>query len=474
MGKILVIDGDPIQCAVIKSAIDDMGHDCCRAHSGPEGFTRLEGSRFDIVFLASALRGGGGLRDLPRLIELAPDADFVMLAEKADSDRIPQAFTAGVKHCLVKPVPEERIREVVRDLVWQRAARRGQTEASDHEGIVGDSPAFNLCRERLAISAGGVGNVLIIGEPGTGKRLFARALHNRSDRKNGRYIVADCANLPRPLAESLLFGRMGGASTGTDQDRKGLVHLAYGGTLFMNEIGELDLDVQKALFRVLEDRAARPLAPGKESRGDFRLVAASSRNLEDLVARGEFHRDLHYRLQSFLIELPPLRERNGDIELLARYYLPILCRESGMEEKEVEPGFLETLGLYDWPGNVAQLADVLHAALQKARFSHSLGLHHLPRQLRMRRVFQEMDGSGVPPREKGPLPLPHILSVPAEGFPTMKAARQDAVEAMEQIYLRRLVQLSGASIATACKLSGLSRARLYELLNKHNLSLKSQ
>ncbi|WP_041915945.1 sigma-54-dependent transcriptional regulator [Pseudodesulfovibrio mercurii] len=473
MGKILLIDDDPFQCAVVESIIKKMGYDCHCVYSGIEGLTLLKSSHFDIIFLDLNLHEGSGLSHIPRLTELDPNVDIVMLTGESDSDCISQAFAAGVKDYLVKPIKEDRFRKVIQNLLQQKTVEREETDTLTREEIIGDSPALNQCLERLAISAKGVGNVLITGETGTGKELFARALHNNSDRKDNRYIVVDCTNLPSTLAESLLFGHAKGSFTGADQDRKGLFHLAHGGTLFLDEIGDLDLGIQKSLLRVLQEKTFRPLSSSKEVYSDFRLVAATNRNLEEMVARGEFRRDLYYRLQSFIIELPPLRDRNGDIEMLTRHYLPILCKENGMDEKEVDPQFIETLRLYDWPGNVRELVNVLHVSLQKARFSKFLNIYHLPQQLRMRRVFQDMGEDEAAPQESAPTPSMYSLPMTAEEFPVMKAARQEAVEAMEQVYLQRLVQLSDASIATACKLSGLSRARLYELLSKHNLSLKN-
>jgi two-component system NtrC family response regulator len=473
VGKILLIDDDPFQCAAVESIIKKMGYDCHCVYSGIEGFTLLKSSHFDIIFLDLNLHEGSGLTHIPRLTELDPDVDIVMLTGESDTDYISQAFAAGVKDYLVKPIKEDRFRQVIQNLLQQKTVQKEQTDTLDRDEIIGDSPALNQCLERLAISAKGNGNVLITGETGTGKELFARALHNNSDRKDKRYIVVDCTNLPSTLAESLLFGHAKGSFTGADQDRKGLFHLAHGGTLFLDEIGDLDLGIQKSLLRVLQEKTFRPLSSSKEVYSDFRLVAATNRNLEEMVARGEFRSDLYYRLQSFIIELPPLRERNGDIELLTRHYLPTLCKENGMEEKEVDPQFIETLRLYDWPGNVRELVNVLHVSLQKARFSNYLNIYHLPQQLRMRRVFQDMGENDAPPQDVNLLPNQFSLPMTAEEFPIMKAARQEAVDAMEQAYLERLVQLSDASISKACKLSGLSRARLYELLSKHNLSLKS-
>ncbi|WFS61619.1 sigma-54 dependent transcriptional regulator [Pseudodesulfovibrio thermohalotolerans] len=472
VGKILLIDDDPFQCAAIESIIKKMGYDCHCVYSGIEGFTLLKTSHFDIIFLDLNLHEGSGLMHIPRLTELNPEVDIVMLTGESDSDCISEAFAAGVKDYLVKPIKEERFRTVIQNLLRHKAHQKNEAGSLVREEIIGDSTALNECLERLAIAAKASGNVLITGETGTGKELFARALHINSDRKDNRYIVVDCTNLPSTLAESLLFGHAKGSFTGADQDRKGLFHLAHGGTLFLDEIGDLDLGIQKSLLRVLQEKTFRPLSSSKEVYSDFRLVAATNRNLEEMVERGEFRSDLYYRLQTNIIELPPLRERDGDVELLTRHYLPILCNENDMEEKEVDPQFIDTLQLYDWPGNVRELVNVLHVSLQKARFSNYLNIYHLPQQLRMRRVFEDMGENEESVQECPVAPSPYYLPSAPEEFPAMKAARQEAVDAMEQAYLHRLVQLSDASVAMACKLSGLSRARLYELLSKHNLSLK--
>lgn len=472
MGKILLIEDDPFQCKAIESIIKKMGYDCHCVFSGIEGLSMLKGSHFDIVFLDLNLHEGSGLSHIPRLTELDPDVDIVMLTGEAGDKAVSEAFEAGVKDYLVKPVREERLRRVIRTLLQDRFVSKEQTDSLSREEIIGNSATLNFCLSRLAVAAKGKGNVLITGETGTGKELFARALHNNSDRKDHRYIVVDCTNLPSTLAESLLFGYDKGSFTGANQSKKGLFHLAHGGTLFLDEIGDLDLEIQKSLLRVLQEKTFRPLSSSNEVYSDFRLVAATNRNIEEMVERGEFRRDLYYRLQTFIIGLPPLRERTGDIELLTRYYIPILCMESGMEEKAIDPQFIETLLLYDWPGNIRELVNVLYVSLQKARFSEQLTIYHLPQQLRMRRVFQDMDQEEKAGEDECSAPTLWSLPMTTEEFPVMKAARQEAVNAMEQAYLQRLVQLSNASVAEACNLSGLSRARLYELLSKHSLSLK--
>ncbi len=475
MANILIIDDSIILCTSLDANLKKMGHSSRYATSINDAVKRMEEERADIIFLDVNLPEGSGITFIPRLLSLSPASSIVILSGEGDGEIITEAFAAGAKDYLLKPVSRARLEKVVRNLI-----RHGIPECANltlaREEIIGGSAALMTSLHKLALACKAKGNVLITGETGTGKELFARALHKNSDRADKRYIVVDCTNLPGSLAESLLFGHDKGSFTGADQKKKGLFHLADGGTLFLDEIGDLDLATQKSLLRVLQEKKFRPLSSSEEVYSDFRLVAATNCDLKEMVRKGTFRHDLYYRVQAFTIELPALRERVGDIELLTKHYVEAICREHRIPSKEMDEDFLQALRSYNWPGNIRELVNVLQVAIQKAFYDTCLNYYHLPQELRLNRAMQDAVERAAPQEEpQQGLHLGDIfVSASSLGrFPDMKCVRQEAINSIEHQYLKKLVDASCASVVTACQLSGLSRARLYELLQKHNLSLRS-
>lgn len=475
MSSILTIDDSIVLCMSMEASLKGLGHSSNYATSINKALSYAERHQPDIIFLDVNLQEGSGINYIPKLLSISPDSSIIMLSGESDSDVISVAFAAGAKDYLLKPVTHARLEQVVRQLIRQRESEPEALSIAREE-IVGTSPALISSLKKLALACKARGNVLITGETGTGKELFARALHNNSDRAGNRYIVVDCTNLPNSLAESLLFGHDKGSFTGADQKKKGLFHLADGGTLFLDEIGDLDLNTQKSLLRVLQEKKFRPLSSSEEVYSDFRLVAATNCDLKEMVKKGTFRQDLYYRVQAFTIELPPLRERNGDIEQLAKHYVNAICREQRVTPKEMDKDFVETLEKHNWPGNVRELVNVLQVAIHKALYDNRLNYYHLPQEMRLNRAMQDAEErSGPNDASQQALNLDDIFvttCTPGQ-FPDMKCVRQEAMNTIEQQYLRKLVDASCASVAMACQLSGLSRARLYELLQKHNLSLRS-
>lgn len=455
-------------------AIKD-GQQCEAVLSVAKGLEALQREPVDIIFLDVLLPEGNGINSIPLLLSTSPESAIVMLTGESSTQYIEKAFNAGATDYLIKPVNMDRFTKVVNSLIQIKKKHAG-SRVVDREEIVGVSPKIMHCIEKVGQAASGAANVLIEGETGTGKELFAKAIHSNSGRAQSKYIIVDCTNLPVTLAESLLFGHDRGSFTGAEKAKKGLFELAHNGTIFLDEIGDLDLSIQKSLLRVLQEKKFRPLSTSYEVESDFRLVAATNRDLQAMVHQGTFRKDLYFRLQAFVIHLPPLRERDGDIECLVNHYLGKICEEKKIKMLEVGEDFMAALSAYDWPGNVRELVNVLQISVHKAMFEDRLTFYHLPQQLRMSKVVQDAEvvGSAPPPPgvpDNGGLSLA-IHSSDGE-LPLLKDVRKKTIHAMEESYLNQLILLSDASAKTACKISGLSRARLYELLNKHNLALRS-
>ena len=314
----------------------------------------------------------------------------------------------------------------------------------------------------LASAAAGESNVLILGETGTGKELFAQAIHRNSPRARGPFVTVDCGALPENLVESLLFGHERGSFTGAEKAREGLVKQAGGGTLFLDEVGELPVSIQKAFLRVLQEHQFRPLGSSTEMESDFRLVAVTNRNLEQMVEDGTFRQDLLFRLKSFVIELPPLRERSEDIKELARYHIDGFCERYGLALKGFSPEFLDTLRGHNWPGNIRELVNTLDRALAAARFEPTLFPKHLPTDIRVEKARASVNPKT--PSGAGP------YANPPQTLPKFNDFREASYAQAEKHYLNDLIALCEGEIKEACRISGLSQSRLYALLQKHKIS----
>ena len=332
------------------------------------------------------------------------------------------------------------------------------------ERIVGKSPQLNACLERIGQIAGTHSNILILGETGTGKELFAEVIWENSLRAEKQFVVVDCAALPDTLVESTLFGHTKGAFTGADRSRTGLIKEADGGTLFLDEIGELPLLVQKTFLRVLQEHRFRPVGDDREIESDFRLIAATNRSLEEMVRSGGFRQDLLFRLQSLTVELSPLRSCLQDIKDLTIHYMVKICESYGIETKGFSADFFQTLGNYGWPGNIRELIHSMEHVIANAKFEPTLFPRHLPDKIRIQiaRTSVRKKGTDKTSGREGVLTPKKI--------DTLQSVREAAVSSAEKGYLNALLSYTKKDINEACRISNLSRSRLYHLLKKYQIN----
>ncbi|BBO84782.1 hypothetical protein DSCO28_53480 [Desulfosarcina ovata subsp. sediminis] len=332
--------------------------------------------------------------------------------------------------------------------------------------IIGESESILMCLEDIAKSAATDISVLITGETGTGKELFARAIHQNSHRSEKEFVIVDCGALPETLVESILFGHEKGAFTGADNRKEGIIAQADGGTLFFDEIGELDPMIQKKLLRTLQEHSLRTVGGRKELPVDFRLVAATNRDLDEMVHENTFREDLLFRIRGIEIRLPPLRQRTEDVPLIAFKKIQQIGARFGLETKGVSAEFMEILRKYDWPGNVRELIHVLEHSIANAGPDPTLVPKHLPPHYRT--MLFERDNTDLAECD--------AISATAACFITDgKLARwADYRFQTEKSYLHALLSECNGSWENACRLSGFGKSRFYELLKKHNLSLEKQ
>jgi two-component system NtrC family response regulator len=398
----------------------------------------------------------------------------IVITAHGDPDSAAEVIEEGAWDYLEKPISIPTLRLVLqRALLFQQEQNQQiSLNRLQQEDLVGSSPCFLNCLERLARVAGSKSNVLLMGETGTGKELFATAIHNCSQRASQPFVTVDCASLPENLVESLLQGHTKGSFTGAHASKTGLIKQADGGTLFLDEISELPMSVQKGFLRILQERTIRPLGSPREESSDFRLIAASNRDIKEMVVKGEFRQDLYYRLYTNLITLPPLRERMEDIEPLTRKFLARACQEYGIDEKALSKDYLKVLQQYDWPGNVRELINVVFASVDSALNAPKLLPQHLPVDIRAKALKTTMLQSNGPAPEAIEQDEAGCLGViPENGgqLPPLKEVRNQALNHVEARYMRKVIEKSGGNVKEACRIAEISRPRFYELLKKHSI-----
>lgn len=458
MAKVLIIDDDPGIGRVLTRMMETQGYHTQCALSLAQGLALVQAESFDVLFLDLMLPDGLGLDIMPSLLALTFPPEVIIITGHGDLKAAEKAFELGAWAYVAKPFSKEEILLPLKGALEYRQEKLATNVPRQilRGAIVGDSPQIMLSLDKVSQAAVSTANVLITGQTGTGKELFAKAIHDNSPRARGNFVVVDCTNLPEYLVQSLLFGHQRGAFTGADLPREGLIKQAHGGTLFLDEIGELPLRVQKSFLRVLQERKYLPLGATREQESDFRLVAATHQDLDQMCSTGLFRSDLLFRIRSITIHLPPLADRKQDIKLLVNHFLANFCERYAVDQKGYSPEFLSALMAYSWPGNVRELLNTVEGALAAAGSLHTLQPVHLPPAIRIASIPQ-----AVPPPKSNDFDLST-----ADPFPTLGQYRQ----ALEVKYLNALMARAVGAGKRAVELSGMSKSRLNALLKKYKIS----
>ena len=466
MSDILIVDDDQNVSEMLVEMVTRMGHH-------PESVSTLKDARqkllshdYDVIFLDVRLPDGIGLDILPFIKELRSMPEVIIITGHGDEDSAEVAMKNGVWDYIQKPCSLGPMRMVLTRALQYREKKGLATKPPvllKLDKIVGSSSQLRGCFDLVAQAAQSDINVLITGETGTGKELFAKAIHDNSQRAGKSFVVVDCAAMPENLVESMLFGHEKGAFTGADRTTEGLIKQANKGTLFLDEIGELPPLIQKSFLRVLQERRFRPIGSNREEQSDFRLIAATNRKLDKMVANGQFRTDLLFRIQALTIELPPLLDRKEDIKELTVHYLRKFCEGYGTAMKGITPEFFEVLMTYGWPGNVRELINVLDTAVSSALHEPTLYPKHLPTYLRVKLARDNLKGAG----ESARTDVQSARKI--EELTTLSSFREEIIDEAERQYLDELLARTHNDIQEVCRISGLSRSRLYALLKKHDL-----
>ena len=439
--KILIVDDELSVRNSLREWFLEDGFAVETAEDGNTALQRMHSGPYDIVIIDLKMPGMDGITLERRIRQIDKDAAIIILTAFASVETAVEALKLGAFDYVTKPVDPDELSNTVRNALKQRELESENvrlkakvSELTLPSPIIGDSPRMRRVLDMISTVAGTDANVVIRGESGTGKELIARAIHVQSDRRFFPIVAVNCGSIPETLLESELFGHEKGAFTGAQYRRKGKIELAHGGTLFLDEIGDIPTKMQVDLLRVLETRRFHRLGGNQEIMSDFRLVCATNRDLEALIAEGSFREDLYYRINVFVIDLPPLRDRPEDIPSLTHHFIAKYAHAMGRPIKDVSPEVEAMLVSYSWPGNVRELENAVERAMVVGR-EPSLQPDDLPLQL----VRTDGEPEGV------------------------------TLAALERRHIERILREEEGNITRAAAMLGIDRGTLYNKLRRYGI-----
>jgi len=447
--SLLLVDDDTAFRQVMTSELSRLGYEVDAVGTGEEAIERVATTEPEVVVLDLHLPAMGGLETLKAIQAAAPATEGIMLTGHGSIDTAIESIRIGAFDYVVKPCPLDELHIRIQRAIERRSLRqranileRGLTPPDLGSSFIGESPEFRRLLNLIDRVAPSDSTVLITGETGAGKERVAKLIHARSSRRSRPFVVVECAALQESLLQSELFGHERGAFTGADRAKPGLFEVANGGTIFLDEIGEVSPATQTKLLRVLDISTFRHVGSTREIRVDVRILTATNRDVPSMVRQGLFREDLFYRLSTITVEVPPLRARGSDVNLLAQHFVTVLNERFG-SSKQISEAALHLLQRHSWPGNVRELLHVIEAALVLSEGSNVLP-EHLPVSL----------------RNSKPTP-PAGAVAQATLLPTLEEA--------ERTYIRLAIEASKGHRGNAAKILGISERNLYRKLREHGL-----
>jgi DNA-binding NtrC family response regulator len=458
--RILVIDDEPVICKGCSLTLSDQGHVVHTRMTGKAGMEAIREGGYDLILLDMKLPDMDGMEILKAVHTATPGIYLIVMTGYSNVQNAIEAMKSGAFDYLTKPFTDDELLIAIKKAIEKKTMsednlhlRRTLFNRFSFENIVGDDPKILHIFEQIEKVAPTDSTVLLCGESGTGKELFAGALHAHSLRASRQFIAVDCSTFSPSLMESELFGHVKGSFTGALRDKEGIFEVAHGGTLFMDDVTNLDLEIQGKLLRVIETGEYKPVGASHIKIADARIIAATNRDLRVMVEEGKFREDLFYRLNVFPIDIPPLRERKADIPKLAYYILRRLCHKTGKRIEGFSDDALETLMNYEWPGNVRQLKNVVERLVIMAD-EPTLDLPYLSEQLQMKGTWK---GDRIP-----------------ETLKELNASKKHLVEEVfghiQKAFLLKALKACGGNISRAAEKVGMQRPNFYALLKKHRIS----
>jgi len=460
-GRILIVDDEEIVLRSCVRILRDEDYEIETAGDGLAALRLFDENTFDVLILDIKMPRMDGIEVLRRVKEARPDIDVIMITGLHDIGTAVQAMKLGALDYLPKPFEPDELKMLVARAFDRKALREGtlgvenEDSPSYHfENIIGSSPPMQNMFRMIARCAPTNSTVMIRGESGTGKELIARAIHYNSLRKDRPFVPVDCTSLSENLLESELFGHIKGSFTGAVSNKKGLIESADGGTLFLDEIGNISLTTQAKLLRFIEEREFRAVGDTRAQAVDIRLITATNKDLEGMVADGHFREDLYYRINIFPIEIPPLRDRHDDIPALATYFLTRFSEDMNHKATEFSSGAMNLLMNHDWPGNVRELENVIQRAVILAggdviRQGHLVNIID---------VLPHVD--------------PEVPQTSDELKETKKLARQKSVEDLEKNFVLGALKRNQWNVTRAAEETGMQRSNFQALMKKYDIRIR--
>lgn len=448
---ILVIEDDPDLRQLLLEELQEAGHDCRGLGDLRSARTLLDDQVPKLVISDLHLPDGNGLELLKEVKALPIAPSFIVITAFGTIDQAVDALKRGADDFLTKPLDLEHLGISVQRVLQHQQLQtelsyyRRLLEQGEFHGMIGASTAMRQLFTEIRQVAQAEGPVLVVGESGVGKELVARALHQESQRRQGPFVAINCGGISASLLESELFGHAAGAFTGATKARRGLFAEAHGGTLMLDEIGEMPMDMQASLLRILQDGRVRPVGSNSEQLLDVRIVGATNRDLTEEVAEGRFREDLYYRLETFTLEVPPLRQRGEDLEKLIAHLISQFNKRRSHPLDGLDPEALALLKAYPFPGNVRELANIIERAVTFCS-DHRIGPEHLPPRVRA-------GASAAPPVSDG------------DWQPPTQNRQMPPLEEVERDYIRHVLEQVGGNKRRAAEILGIGRRTLYRWLD---------
>ena len=458
MKRVLVVDDDRQMRRTLQILIERMGLESSAAADASEARTQLREGRFDLVLSDLMMPDTSGVELLEEIRAEHPNLPVILITAYGTIQTAIEAMRKGASDYVLKPFDNESLELILRKALELERFRSENVflkqqleEPWAAEDVFLALPSMGAIADLIAKVAPTGRPVLLTGETGTGKELAARCIHDRSPKRDGLFVPLNCAALPGELLEAELFGHVRGAFTGADRDRKGKFEVASGGTLFLDEIGDMPLPLQAKLLRVLEDAAVEPLGSNKPVRVDVRVLSATNQNLEEAMAAKRFRSDLYFRLNTFEIRLAPLRQRTGDVDVLAPLFLDRFAREIGKGPVRLSDEAMSLLRTYDWPGNVRELRNLM----ERAAVLSAEGV--VPAFFFASMMPNSRTAPAAPARSHA-----HVVE-------SDEANLGEAVDRFERGLILRALDDTGDNKAEAARRLGISERNLWYKLKKHGL-----
>ena len=491
MASILVVDDESGIREFLKIMLEREGYEVSCATDGKEAIDLFKEQKYDVVLADIRMPKVDGFELMTRIKEISPETSVIMITAYASFESAVKSMKEGAYDYIAKPFNVDEVKITVKNALQKREAigevihkKKGKGKVERFEGMVSNSPAMHKIYDLIPKAGSSKASVLITGESGTGKELVAKAIHQNSPRRQEAFITINCGGVPEQLLESELFGHKKGSFTGAVTDKIGLFEAADKGTIFLDEIGDLPLDLQVKLLRVVQEKSFKPVGETREIKVDVRIISATNVDLEEKVIKGEFREDLFYRLNVINIRIPPLRDRKMDIPILAQHFLEKYSQESGKEIRDISSYALKVLLDYSFPGNVRELENIVErsVALETSNIilPESLTLSRFKKEMRSNGVAdkdmlpggvdfeKEMETTGVdmPPEEIG---LGKVVEMPDVDIPPKGIDLEEEVGKVEKTLLLKALEKTNGDRKKAAELLNIPYRSIRYRLEKYGI-----